>query len=231
MARPAYLRVKGWIQERIQAGALREGDLVPSEPELSRRFGVARMTANRAVRELTAERLLKRVRGAGTYVAAPPRGSTLVEIRSIAAEIEERGRIHTARVLELARRAATPAQARDFGRPAGAPLFRSRVVHAEDGVPVQYEDRWVDAALVPGYGERDFSRETPNEYLVRAAPLERVEYRIEARRAPATVRRALAVESDEPCLVLHRRTFSRGRVASVVDLWHPGARWQFTGHF
>jgi len=229
--RPAYLRVKGWILERVRSGALRQGDLVPSEPALARRFGVARMTANRAVRELAAERVLTRARGAGTYVAAPTHGSTLVEIRSIAAEIEERGRIHTARVLELARRAATPAQARDFRRPAGAPLFRSRVVHAEDGVPVQYEDRWVDAALVPGYGERDFSRETPNEYLVRAAPLERVEYRIEARRAPPAVRRALAVEEAEPCLLLHRRTFSRGRVASVADLWHPGERWQFTGHF
>jgi GntR family transcriptional regulator, histidine utilization repressor len=231
VARPAYLRVKGWIQERIQAGALREGDLVPSEPELSRRFGVARMTANRAVRELTAERLLKRVRGAGTYVAAPPRGSTLVEIRSIADEIEARGGAHEAEVLELSRRPLPAALALDFRLPAGAPAFHSRLVHAEDGVPVQYEDRWVDAALVPGYGERDFVAETPNEYLMRAAPLTRVEYRIEARRAPAAVRRALRIAAAEPCLLLHRRTFSRGRVASVADLWHPGGRWQFTGHF
>jgi len=231
VARPAYLRVKGWIQERIQAGALREGDLVPSEPALSRRFGVARMTANRAVRELTAERLLTRVRGAGTYVAAPPRGSTLVEIRSIADEIEARGGVHTAEVLELVRRPLAAALARDFRLPAGAPAFHSRLVHAEDGLPVQYEDRWVDAALVPGYGQRDFTAETPNEYLMRAAPLTRVEYRIEARRAPAAVRRALRIAAAEPCLLLHRRTFSRGRVASVADLWHPGDRWQFTGHF
>jgi GntR family histidine utilization transcriptional repressor len=45
------------------------------------------------------------------------------------------------------------------------------------------------------------------------------------------VRRALAVPDDEPCLLLHRRTWSAGQVASVADLWHPGSRWRLTGHF
>jgi GntR family transcriptional regulator, histidine utilization repressor len=231
MARPAHQRIRAFLLDRIQAGAWREGDRVPSEPALARRFGVARMTVNRAVRELAAERVLRRVRGAGTFVAESPRRSTEVRIRSIAAEIADRGGSHRAEVLEVSRRRAGPALAAELGRPRGAPVFRSRLVHAQDGVPVQYEDRWVDAARLPGYGAQDFRRLTPNEYLTREAPLERVEYRVEARRAPRIVRRALRVGAGAPCLLLHRRTFSRGRVASVVDLWHPGARWQFTGSF
>jgi GntR family histidine utilization transcriptional repressor len=231
MARPAHQRIRAFLLDRIQAGAWREGDRVPSEPALARRFGVARMTVNRAVRELAAERVLRRVRGAGTFVAESPRHSTEVRIRSIAAEIADRGGSHQAEVLEVSRRRAGPALAAELGLPRGAPVFRSRLVHAQDGVPVQYEDRWVDAAQLPGYGAQDFRRLTPNEYLTREAPLERVEYRVEARRAPRVVRRALRVGAGAPCLLLHRRTFSRGRVASVVDLWHPGARWQFTGSF
>lgn len=231
MARPAHERIRGFILERIHAGAWREGDLVPSEPALARRFGVARMTVNRAVRDLAAERVLRRVRGAGTFVAEPPRRSTVVHIRSIAAEIADRGGVHRAQVLELSRRRAGRALALEMGLPPGAPVFRSRIVHAQDGSPVQYEDRWVDAALLPGYGAQDFRRLTPSEYLIVEAPLERVEYRIEARRAAAPVRRALGLRAGEPCLLLHRRTFTHGRVASVVDLWHPGSRWQFQGQF
>ncbi|HET6439079.1 MAG TPA: histidine utilization repressor [Anaeromyxobacter sp.] len=230
-AAPAYQRIRGFILDRIQAGAWREGDLIPSEPELARRFRVARMTVNRAVRELAVERVLRRVRGAGTFVAEPPRRATLVHIRSIAAEIADRGGTHRAQVLELARHRAGQALAAEMGVTPGAAVFRSRIVHAQDGVPVQYEERWVNAALLPGYGAQDFRALTPNEYLTHEAPLERVEYRIEARAAPPAVRRALRLCASEPCLLLHRRTFSRGRIASAVDLWHPGSRWQFTGHF
>jgi GntR family histidine utilization transcriptional repressor len=189
------------------------------------------MTANRALSELTAERVLRRVRGAGTFVAAPPRGSTLVEIRSIADEIRERGHAHRARVLSLARRPPPPPVAAELGLAPGEPAFRSRIVHLEDHLPVQLEDRWVSAEVAPGYGAQDFAAVTPNEYLTRVAPLSRVEYRVEARLAPAAVRGALELGAREPCLLLHRRTWSAARVASVADLWHPGRRWRFTGHF
>lgn len=39
------------------------------------------------------------------------------------------------------------------------------------------------------------------------------------------------MKPGEPCLMLHRRTWSRDAVASVANLWHPGDRYQFTGHF
>jgi GntR family histidine utilization transcriptional repressor len=39
------------------------------------------------------------------------------------------------------------------------------------------------------------------------------------------------MDDAEPCLVLHRRTWSQGVVASVANLWHPGNRYRFTGHF
>jgi GntR family histidine utilization transcriptional repressor len=47
----------------------------------------------------------------------------------------------------------------------------------------------------------------------------------------AEIRLALAMAEHEPCLLLHRRTWSRDAVASVANLWHPGDRYQFTGHF
>jgi GntR family transcriptional regulator, histidine utilization repressor len=113
----------------------------------------------------------------------------------------------------------------------GSPVFHSRVLHVENDEPVQLEARWVNPAVAPEYALQDFSRITPNQYLMRVAPLQRVEYRIEAAQPDAATVSQLKMDEGEPCLVLHRRTWSREQVASVVDLWHPGSRYRFTGHF
>ncbi len=118
-----------------------------------------------------------------------------------------------------------------FGVPAGRTLFHSLIVHFENDAPIQVEDRWVSAELAPDYMEQDFTQTTPNAYLMRAAPLQGVEYRIEARLPPREIAEMLRMDVREPCLMLRRKTLSQGQVASVATMWHPGERYQFTGSF
>jgi GntR family histidine utilization transcriptional repressor len=226
-----YRLVKDWLRTRIEAGTWGEGERIPSEPELARRFGVARMTVNRAVRELTEERVLSRHRGAGTFVAPPQAESTLVTIRSIADEIRERGGTHLAEVIRLEECRADTLRAAELSVRRGARLFHSCLLHQENGRPVQLEERWVVPAAAPDYLAQDFTQITPSEYLIRVAPLVRVEYRIEARPPTAIQRRALELKADEPCLLLHRRTFSGDRAAQVAEMWHPGHRYRLAGNF
>src|SRR3546814_17842805 len=88
---PAYQQIKNHVLARIQSGHWKEGDLIPTELALCKEFNVSRMTVNRALRELTADQLLVRYKGSGTYVAQPQFQSTLVEIRSTAQDIHDRG--------------------------------------------------------------------------------------------------------------------------------------------
>lgn len=230
-ALPAYQAIKEHILARIDAGEWVEGALIPSENELARQFGVARMTVNRALRELTDAQVLTRTKGAGTYVAPPKYQSTLVEIRSIADEIATLGHRHHAEILTLEAISASPGLAQEMQMTTGSRLFHSRLLHYANDEPMQLEERWVNAALAPDYLTQDFLRITPNEYLMTVAPLQRVEYRIEARLTDAATREHLRMTATEPALLLHRRTWSRGTVAMVANLWHPGKRYQFTGHF
>jgi GntR family histidine utilization transcriptional repressor len=230
MTPPAYQRIKAWLLARLEAGEWREGDRIPSEPELARRFKVARMTVNRAVRELAAAHLLVRTPGSGTFVAPPRHESTLVEIRSIADEIRRRGGAHSAEVRRLDEGRAGKAVAEELGLAEGEAVFHSVLLHRADGVPVQVEERWVIPAVAPDYLAQDFTRTTPSDYLMRVAPLARVDYRIEARQPADAIREALDLAAGEPCLLLHRCTFSRDRAAGVADLWHPGSRYRLTGH-
>ncbi len=228
---PAYQRVKQHVLDRIQNGQWREGDAIPGEEALAREFGVSRMTVNRAIRELSDEQIVERIQGSGTYVAQQKYQSTLVAIRNIAEEIAARGHRHRSELHKLERVKAGEALARAFGVKPEATLFHSVVVHFENDLPIQVEDRHVNPAVAPDYLTQDFTSQTPNAYLMRVAPLQGVSFEIEALHPPQTVAEMLAMPAGEPCLVLRRQTRSMGKIASVAAMWHPASRYQFTGSF
>jgi GntR family histidine utilization transcriptional repressor len=228
---PAFQQIKDQLLAEIHAGLWKQGEAIPSEAVLALQFGVSRMTVNRAVRELTAEQILTRVQGSGTYVAQHKYQATLVEIKSIAEEIRLRGHVHRSVLHLLERSNASALLARQFGLRTGAVLFHSVIVHFENDVAIQVEDRWVNPAVAPDYLEQDFAQVTANEYLMLAAPLQGVSYSIEALCPSAEIARMLKIPVRDACLVLNRSTLSQGQVASVVTMWHPGSRYQFAGSF
>ncbi|MBW8896826.1 MAG: GntR family transcriptional regulator, partial [Massilia sp.] len=156
-ATPIFQRIKDYLLGEIASGRWKEGDLVPSEQALVRQFGVSRMTVNRAVRELTAEQVLTRRQGSGTYVAPQKYQATLVEIRNIADEVRARGHAHASDPRLLEQAPAGEALALQFELAPGTPLFHSLIVHDENGQPIQVEDRWVNPACAPAYLDQDFS--------------------------------------------------------------------------
>jgi GntR family histidine utilization transcriptional repressor len=226
---PIFQRIKDYLVGEIAAGRWKEGEVVPSEQALVRQFGVSRMTVNRAVRELTAEQVLTRRQGSGTFVAPKKYQATLVEIKSIADEIRARGHVHRSSLRLLEQSKAGEALAHKFELAPGSALFHSVIVHFENSMPIQVEDRWVNPGCAPRYMEQDFAVITPNQHLMEAAPLQGATYSIEALAAPREVAEMLAIDIHDSCLVLKRRTTSMGRVASVVTMWHPGALYQYTG--
>ncbi len=228
---PAYETIKRHVLARIHDGTWKEGDAIPGEEALAREFGVSRMTVNRAIRELSDEQIVERVQGSGTFVAQQKYQATLVEIRNIADEIAARGHRHHSQLQLLERAKAGEALARRFGLKPGTPLFHSVVVHFENDLPIQVEDRHVNPQVAPDYLSQDFTTQTPNAYLMRVAPLQGVSFEIEACAAPQPIGELLHMPPGEPCLVLHRQTHSMGQVASVASLWHPASRYRFAGQF
>lgn len=230
-ATPVFQTIKDYLLKEIQAGTWKEGDAIPSEAALAQQFTVSRMTVNRAVRELTSEQILNRIQGSGTYVAQQKYQATLVAIKSIADEIRSRGHAHRSELHELIEIEASELLAPQFQVKPGHPLFHSVIVHFENDIAIQVEDRWVNSILAQDYLAQDFASKTPNEYLMAVAPLQGVDYSIEAVMPPKTIADMLQISSKETCLVLHRKTRSQNQIATIVTMWHPGNRYQFTGSF
>jgi GntR family transcriptional regulator, histidine utilization repressor len=224
-AQPLYARVKEHILENIRSGTWAPGARVPSENELVESFGISRMTANRALRELMAEGFLNRVPGVGTFVKEAPARSSLVELRNIADEIAQRGHRYSSRVVAKAEITANPAHAEEFETKTLDRLFHIVIVHEENSVPVQLEDRYVNAGLVPDFLAQDFTETTPTAYLLAVTPVDELEHTVEATLPTLDQQRLLGIGPLEPCLALHRRSWSRGQVATVATLTYPASRY------
>ena len=225
-ATPLYAGVKQIILDRIHSGEWPPKYRVPSENELVVELGVSKMTANRALRELASEGELVRIQGVGSFVAERKGVSALFEVRNIAEEIAERGHAHEAAVIVLAQETASPEMADALGLEIGSAVFHSLVVHSENGVPVQIEDRHVHPDAAPDYLTQDFRSKTPNAYLSEVAPLTGSEHIVEAVMPQPWECKLLTILKSEPCLTIRRRTWSSRGVVSVARLIYPGHRYR-----
>ena len=227
----AYEQVKAFIKTRITSGSWKPGDAVPSETALMTQFGISRMTVNRALRELAVEGMVTRIQGSGTRVAELHRISSRLTIRDIKDEVVERGHHHTSRVLLVATEKATIALAKTLGLPPGARVFHTVLVHLENAIPIQHEDRYVNPLAAPDFLRTDFTRLTPTHHLLTHAPLTDASYQIEACLPGKEIAKLLHIKPSEACLAITRRTVSGAHVASVARLVYPGTRYSFAGQF
>jgi GntR family transcriptional regulator, histidine utilization repressor len=226
-----YEAVKNSLRQRIADGGWQPGARLPSERELVLEFGCARMTVHRALRELEDEGLIERHQGSGSYVAELHPISNLLQVRDIHDEIAERGHAHSTRVCRVAPVRASAEIAAAMRLRKGAPVVRIELVHCENGVPIQLEDRHVNPALAPDLLAQDYTRVTPSHVLFEHAPLTEAEQVVEAVLADAEQAQRLDVAVGSALLMVSRRTVSQGAVASVARLYHPGARYRLVGRF
>lgn len=229
--KPRYQELKELIISRIASGELQPLDRVPSEHELVASASVSRMTANRALRELNEAGYVNRVAGVGTFVVDQKAASHELEVWKMADEVRSRGHQHQSIVLDLEKRPATPDIAMALHVATGSFLNYTSLVHFENDVPIQVEERHATLDFAPDFLIQDFKTITPSTYLTSISPLEEAEHVIRAKMPNAAIQQHLQMKGNEPCLLVVRRTWVRAQPVSFARLYNPGNRFELTGHF
>ena len=223
MSRTSYLDVKAAILGQIRGGELAPGDAVPGEAALAVEFGCARVTVNRALRELAEAGVVERRRKAGTRVlAATPRDAEL-EVPSVRAEIESTGADY--RYELFGRRVAVPPGAvrAALGMGARAQGLHLRCRHWAGDHVHQFEERWINLDVVPAARTADFKTAGPNNWLIRAMPLSQVEHVFSAASATGAEAVFLGLDPGAAIFVVERRTWIDGGAITRARLMHPGS--------
>lgn len=230
MAQSRFVVIKSALLDLIDSGQMKPGDKVASENKLAEQFSVSRMTSRRAITELVTEGILFRSQGLGTFVSDHRPMSSILTIRSIDEEILQRGHRYSAKVISVQNISASEEQSALLGIIEESTIFRTKIVHLENDLPVQLEERLVNPKWAPLYRDQDFEQITTSRYLSLVAPLTEADHVVEAIIAQQDICALLQIEQSQACLKVSRRTFSAKGIVSYAQLYHPGNRYRIGGH-
>jgi len=161
---PFYRRVKEVIIQRIINEVWRPGDLLPSEPKLAEELGVSPGTVRKALTELTAENLLYRQQGKGTFVASHTPHRSLFHFFKLATADGKR-QPAASRQLTCTRRRANSAEARRLDLAPQSSVVEIDRIRELGGLPCILERIIVSAKLFPNLGKPSQGA-LPNELYV-----------------------------------------------------------------
>lgn len=227
--RPLYVQIKDYIRLNIQSGVFAPDSCIPSERHLARQFGVSRLTASKAVKELIQEGLLYTSVGKGTFVNSRTIDQELEALTSFTEEMQRRGQRASSRVLYAAMENATAEVAKALNILPGAEIVVLSRVRLADDQPIALETSSVIAALCPGILQRfDFSRDSLYQTLRKAYNIHiaYAEQTIEARQASQHEAESLDLDKPAPILHITRVTYS-DRPFEYVRSAYRGDRYKF----
>ena len=222
---PLYQKIKRFILAGIADGTYGPHEKLPSEHTFVERFGVARMTVHRAMRELSAEGALVRMPGVGTFVSEPKPQSAALELRDIKAEILSRGNRYDCQVIKQEGLRAPRDVCGWLELDAGSDVYHGLILHFENGRPAQLEERFIIERFAEGFLDEDLGTGSLYAFLLaRSAPTQ-VEHVIAAAQPKAVTVKLLQLQPGEPILVIRRRTWVDDAVAVLTRFTYPGNRY------
>lgn len=141
---PIYLQIAKLLRFRIEQGEWRLGDRIPPIETLMAHYGAARSTLREALAELEAEGLIRRARGAGTFVTKDLSSQRWFKLATdwdalLASIADLRVRLLP---IDDAEQGALPEPGFITGTPAGA-YRRLRRVHYRQELPFCLIDIWL----------------------------------------------------------------------------------------
>jgi GntR family transcriptional regulator len=224
---PARTIARSRLRELVASA--RVGDRLPSERQLSARWGAARMTIRRATDALIEEGLVERRHGSGTYVVPQP-FARLLGLTSFTQDMRERGLTPGSRLLEFGVVSAEVEMAARLRVPVAGRVLRFTRLRLADGEPMALETVWIPAVLVPGLTPADL---TGSLYELLAdrygiAPGS-ASVTIEPVRPDEATRQLLTLGPEQACLRIEMvDRDSRGRVIMAADCVYRGDRYKLS---
>lgn len=223
--RVSYQDVKARILASIHDNTWPPGSILPGEVDLAEKFGCARATVNRAMRELTEDGIIERKRKAGTRVKLAPSRPAKLSIPIIREEIEKNGAAYRYALIDRQERAAPAWLAAKLGLSQDAPAIHLKCLHFADGDPYQFEERWINLATVPAAREADFSSLGPNEWLLNEVPFTELDLSFIAVSASPEIADFLGTHAGAALMSSERTTWLQGDNVTFAKLiFGPGYR-------
>lgn len=208
---PLYYQIKEWLLDSLP----QPGEQLPTELELTNRFGVSRMTVVQALRALEQEGVINRIQGKGTFVSPRKIEQRLASLMGFTAELQARGMVTETRLLSpIEPVLPQPKMARELQLPPNEMVWKVVRLRSVGYEPIAMQTAYLPVRLCPGLASDNLSgslysilKERYN--LVGLRALESYEAAIAG---PDHITQSLGIVPGAPVLHAIRVTIGNGEV-------------------
>ena len=229
-AEPLWTQVLADLRHRIDIGELR--DAFPTDHELVEHYGVSRHTIREAVRHLTAEGIISRERGRGTFITSPTIEQATGAIYSLFRSIEASGLRQRSDVLDLAVVTDTEVAER-LGLGGSTSLVRLERVRFAGDEPLAHDTAWLPESIARPLLGVDFSETALYDELSRTCgvrPTSGTEW-INTEVPDAAEARRLGIDGDTAVFRICRLSRAADRPIEWRETLVRGDRYTFVAHW
>ncbi len=217
---PRYIQVQKAIKNAIYNNKFHFEDAIPAERDLAEQLDVSRVTVRKAIDGLIDEGLLKRKRGAGTFVASRLEKS-FSRLSSFSEDMISRGSVPRSEWLSKTIATVNPEEALALGLSPGSRIYRlNRVRYADNSTMA------LEYAVIPAFCIDDI--ESIQNSLYDALSIKgfrpmRALQRMRAISFDANNAALLGVKPGEAGLFIERRGFlADGRAVEFTKCYYRG---------
>ena len=204
---PLYLQIKLLITRSLEEGEWKPGEAIPAETDLAQRYRVSQGTVRKAIDELSAENLVVRRQGKGTFVATHAEEKIQYRFLRLAPD-DGKPRGMERHFLDCRRMRAPAPIARELELKGTEGAILVRRTLAQDDRPVVLDEIWLPANLFKG-----LTTERLTDYVGPMYRLFETEFDVRMIRAVAAdagTASVLGVEPGTPLLSVERLSYTYG---------------------
>jgi GntR family transcriptional regulator len=229
--KPIYVRIADEIRREIVTRPLEPHTRLPSEPELTQRYGAARETVRKALATLQDQGLIYSRQAVGSFVAEPRVEQDLDQLLGFSQFMEHQGVKPGTRVLTAQIQRITDPNSpvlRELKLKPGASVVYLRRLRLGSGIPLVIANTWLPERMFPGFLKRDVNRHSVYEIMHKMGhkPVDAVQT-IEATTLREEEAGLFAVPLGSPALMIKRVAWSETVPVEYAIDYYRGDRTRF----
>lgn len=226
---PLYYQIRKHLLEQVRAGALKSGEMIPSEQGISAQLGVSRMTARQAIKSLCDLGVAYSLRGKGTFVSGIKFEKNFRQVLSFTEEMQKRGWRPEARSLSFRITRASSEVAEALHLSQKEKVVSLRRVRLANSSPMGIEWSRIPLRMCPDMIEHFDPRTSLYQALAREYGIQIVmsDETVEAGMASAEEARLLEIPKRSPVFLFTRISYlHEGRPAEYVKSTYRADRYK-----
>lgn len=192
---PLHLQLEEVIKAKIENDEWHPNTQIPSENELSKIYGLSRMTTRGVIMRLVFQGLLYRVAGKGTFVADPKITNKPLLQMGIQEQLDQMGIESSTRLIDIRQMVAPVRIQKELNLAEGARVYCLERLRSVGDEPLSIHVSYIPVELSPGLEKKRFEEEQLCDILEN-------NYRLRTSRVVETLETSLATAREAELLAV-----------------------------